>query len=240
MRISSYNPQDRYRRRSSERMTAFMVVVAVLGLAFVTGIWFGKQNAGQQERSLKKQLKVLQGEHQELQDTLTEARAEAQTAQARYEQLQETYKEVLPEGPMQELAALVKQQLDEGRSAERLKFLIRSARPPRGCTEPETKRFVVSTPSYDGPQSRIGIADGALQITASGQSARNSAGKPEAWYDPSKKVKVQFKGPEGGKTKSGIMPLRHSMIVNNREYRITIDSGARSFAKVTFDSCDYP
>ena len=240
MRISSYNPQDRYRRRSSERMTAFMVVIGVLGLAFVTGIWFGKQNAGQQERSLKKQLKTLQTEHQELQDTLTEARAEAQTAQARYDQLQETYKEVLPEGPMQELAALVKQQLDEGRSPERLKFLIRSARPPRGCTEPEIKRFVVSTPSYDGPKSRIGLANGALQVTASGDSAMSANGKPEAWYDPSKKVKVEFTGPEGSTAKSGIMPLRHSMVVDNREYRITVDAGARSFAKVTFDSCDYP
>jgi hypothetical protein len=36
------------------------------------------------------------------------------------------------------------------------------------------------------------------------------------------------------------MPLQHSMVVQNREYRFTIDAGAKSFARITFDSCDYP
>ena len=40
--------------------------------------------------------------------------------------------------------------------------------------------------------------------------------------------------------KAGIMPLHHSVVSGNREYRFTIEEGARSFAKVTFDSCDYP
>ncbi len=241
MRISSYNPQDRYRQRSSERMTGFLVVFCVLGLAFGMGFWLGNQNAGQQERMLKKRVEKLLNEQEAMQDSVTELRVEAQTALSRYDQLQETYKEVLPEGPMQELVALVKQQLDEGRSAERLTFLIRSARPPRNCSEPETKRFVVVTPAYDGPGSQISIAEGALIVKASGGSAIDAQGRPEAWYDPSKKIKVEFLGNEGTKkVKTGNMPLRHSIIVDNREYRLTVAEGARSFAKVTFDSCDYP
>lgn len=218
-----------------------MVVMGVLGLAFAMGFWLGNQNSGQQERILKKRVEALLSEQEVLQDTVTESRVEAQTAVTRYDQLQETYKEILPEGPMQELVALVKQQLDEGRSAERLSFLIRSARPPRNCSEPETKRFVVLTPAYDGPGSQISIAGGALVVKASGRSAVDSKGRPEAWYDPSKKIKVEFAGGDGvKKVRSGVMPLRHSIVVGDREYRLNVASGARSFAKVTFDSCDYP
>lgn len=241
MRVSSYNPQNRYRKRSSERMVAFLVVFGILVLAFGFGFWVGKQKVGQGERSLKRQLETVLDERETLQDTVTELRVEAQTATTRYDQLQATYEEILPEGPLRDLTALLKQQLDEGRSAERLAFLIRSARPPRNCTEPETKRFVVSSPAYDGPKSKISLANGALEISGSGQSAVNSNGQPEAWYDPSKRLKIEFAA-KGEKpfVKSGVLPLRHSIVVENREYRISIAEGARSFAKATFDSCDYP
>lgn len=240
MRISSYNPQDRYRRRSSEQFMAFLVVILILALAFAFGVWFGKQNVRRDEQGLKKQVETLHNERETLQDELTNLRAEAQTANMRFEQLEETFNDVLPEGPLRDLTALLKQQLDEGRSPERLEFLIRSARPPRNCTEPETKRFVVSTPVYDGPDSQVSLANGALLIKAIGESAVNTDGKPEAWYDSSKHVEIIFNGDGATKTKSGVMPLRHSLVVGNREYRLTIAPGARSFAKVTFDSCDYP
>ena len=240
MRVSSYNPQNRYRQRNSERVTAFLVVLGILALAFMLGFWIGKQNAGQQERSLQKQVDDLLNQREALQDEVTELRAHAQTADTRYEQLQETYEEILPEGPLRDLTALLKQQLDEGRSPDRLEFLIRSARPPRNCSEPETKRFVVNSPAYDGPESVISLAEGALKVSGSGQSAVNAEGLPEAWYDPSKKVTISFVAEGVKKSKSGVLPLRHSLVVGDREYRITVASGAQSFAKVTFDSCDYP
>ena len=241
MRVSSYNPQSRYRRRNSERMSAFLVVLITLGIAFGLGFWMGGQNAGRQERVLKTEVEDLLNQRETLQDEVTEARAQAQTAQKRYEQLQATYEETLPEGPLRDLLVLLRQQIKEGRSPERLEFLIRSARPPRNCTEPETKRFILSTPAYDGPESRVSLASGALTIKGSGQSAVNAKGLPEAWFDPSKTVKIQFLAKEGeSRTKSGVLPVRHSMVLQGREYRITVAEGARSFAKVTFDSCDYP
>ncbi len=241
MRLNSYNPQNRYQRRNSERRIAFISVVIMICVAFGTGLYLGKQNAGQQEKAYKKQLDESLLEREVLQNTMTELRAETQTALTRYEQLQETYNEILPEGPLRELTAMLKQQLDEGKSPERLGFLIRSARPPRGCTEPETKRFVVSTPSYDGSDSQISVANGALVIKGAGQSAMSTEGKAEAWYDPAKSIKIDFiANGETVASKDSAMPIRHSIIVDDREYRITIAEGARSFAKVTFDSCDYP
>ena len=240
MRISSYNPQDRYRRRNSEQFLAFLIVISVIVLAFLLGVWFGKQRAMQIDKDVKTQLETALNEREELQDRVTALSAEAQTANSRYEQLQEEFAEILPEGPLRELSSLLKQQLDEGRSPERLSFLIRSARPPRNCTEPQTKRFVVSSPAYSGPDSSVSLAEGALIISGEGESSVNTNGKPEAWYDPSKGVKIQFAYDGQVVPKSGVLPLRHSLVVANREYRITVAPGARSFAKVTFDSCDYP
>lgn len=241
MRLSSYSLQDRYRRRSNERMAGLMVVLAIVGLSFAMGFWIGQQASRQNTSYLKNQNQKLNTERDELQNTITELRAETQTANARYDQLQKTYEEVLPEGPLRDLTQMLKAQLDEGRDPDRLAFLIRSARPPKNCTEPETKRFVASTPNYTGPDSQISVADGALLIKGSGVSATNSAGQPEAWYDPSQKITLEFITKDGeSEKKTGIMPMNHSIVVANREYRLNISEGARSFIKVTFDSCDYP
>jgi hypothetical protein len=103
------------------------------------------------------------------------------------------------------------------------------------------KRFVVSTPAYKGPKSEITIAEGALVMRASGVSSTNASGQPEAWFDPTQEVTFEFTMQGGAvETKSGVMPFNHSIVVGNREYRLAISEGARSFAKVTLDSCDYP
>jgi hypothetical protein len=241
MLISSYNPQDRYRRKAADRMAGVFTVILLVVLSFATGFWLGKKNAGYQERVLGEQVASLNSTQTEMQDTITQLRAETQTAIARHDQLQTLYNETVPEGPMQDLVTLLKRQVDEGRDPERLSFLIRSARPPRNCSVPQTRRFIVSTPTYKGPASKVSVADGALVIKGRGASAKNIKGQPEAWYDPSKKVNLDFVTLGGVKeAKGGVMPIHHSVVIADREYRLTVTDGARSFAKVTFDSCDYP
>lgn len=241
MRMSSYSLQDRYRRRSNERIAGMTVVLIVLCLSFAMGFWLGQQGSRHNTTFLTAEVEKLEKERDTMQESITGLRAETQTAVARYDQLQKTYEEVLPEGPLRDLTQMLKVQLDEGRDPDRLAFLIRSARPPKNCTEPETKRFVASTPNSSGPASEISIADGQLIIRGSGVSAMNASGSAEAWYDPSQKISLQFTGADGVKEeKAGVMPMNHSIVVGNREYRLTVTEGARSFVKVTFDSCDYP
>jgi hypothetical protein len=243
MKLKSYNPYDRYRQRSMERVSAAFMVVFVMMLAAGIGFWIGRQTDVQRTQYLQGQIKESQLTREELQTQVTELRAEAQTATMRLEQLQKTYEETIPAGPMQDLLVLVRKQLEEGMDPQRLAFLIRSARPPRNCTEPETRRFVIATPANTGPASSVEIAEGGIVITGTGISARNDKNDPEAWYDPSKNIALEFNiaGAESiVEKKAGIMPLRHSIVSGAREYRFSIEEGARSFAKVTFDSCDYP
>jgi len=240
MHLNSYNPDARYKNRAAQRFAAFLKFLSVILVAGLIGFWAGKQFAAEQLMVLQDKTKSLTIERDTLQVEATEIRAQAQTAETRYRQLQEQVDSIIPKGPMQDLATLVREQLEQGMDAERLAFVIRSARPPSNCNEAELKRFVVSTPANSGPASKVSIADGAITIEGSGQSARNDRGQPEAWYDPAQPVKVVFSHNGRIEEKRRTLPIRYSVVSNNREYRFTIESGARSFAKVVFDSCDYP
>lgn len=241
MSINHYNPGQRYRDRATQRFTNAISMVLVIALSACVGFWMGKQYGAEKSISLEEQVAALSKERATLQANVTELRAEAQTANTRYEQIKAEYNSIMPEGPMQDLTRLLREQLDQGMAPERLAFVLKSARPPTGCTDPETKRFVMSTPSYTGPGSNVSVADGSVIITGKGASALSKEGRAEAWFDPAQGVEITFTGRGGAsEVKKGMLPIRHSVVADGREYRFTIEEGAKSFAKVVFDSCAYP
>jgi regulator of replication initiation timing len=241
MSFSSYDPSRRYRQRSLQRLTSFFSAFIIFGTVFFVGFWFGRQSSFQSLQSMQQQVKETRAQRDSLQDIVTELGAKAQTANMRLEQLREEYDETVPEGPVEDLIDLVRKQVEQGMDAERLAFVIRSARPPQNCSEPETRRFVISTPAYTGPDSQVVIGENAITIKGTGMSAKNEKGDAEAWYDPTKKVALEFVAADGRiDKKEDVMPIHHSVVSGAREYRFTVEEGARSFAKVTFDSCDYP
>lgn len=238
--LDSYNPSSRYKNRAAQKISNAITMLVVILLSACVGFWMGKQFNAENSISMQEQVKQLTSERLTLQQNVTELRAEAQTANTRYEQIKAEYNAVMPEGPMQDLTTLVRQQIDQGMAPERLAFVIKSARPPTDCTEPETKRFIVSTPNYAGPDSTVSVADGAVIINGKGTSASSKDGKAEAWFDPAKSVDINFAANGKNEAKKGNLPLRHSIVVGGREYRFTVEEGAKSFAKVVFDSCAYP
>ncbi len=176
-----------------------------------------------------------------MQDEVTALRAEAQTAQVRLEQLRASYDELLSEGAMHDLLELLRQQLEKGVDPNRLRSVILSARPPQNCIDAKSKRFVVITPVYNGPQSIASIGKGAVSISGVGASAQNAQGQAEAWFDPGQPVTLTFRGRGSEEqVKQGMLPIYHSVVVDDKEYRFTITEGTKSFAKVTYDYCDYP
>lgn len=236
--INAYNPERRYKDRAAARTAAFLKFLALTTVCLLIGFWLGKQYGSSQVIALQSAIDQGEQDREELQEALTQAEANARTAAARYEQLQEQVQSVLPKGPLQDLVALLRKQLENGTDPERLSFVIRSTRPPTGCVDPESKRFVVATPANKNASSAVMVED--IKITAMGESARNQNNDPEAWYDPAKPVAMAFTA--NGKTdvKKGTLPLKYSVVSQNREYRFTAEEGARSFLKVTYDSCDYP
>ena len=55
------------------------------------------------------------------------------------------------------------------------------------------------------------IAEGNIVIKGDGSSARNTKSEPEAWYDPSKAVTLEFILKDGrSETKKSVMPIHQS------------------------------
>ena len=239
MRISSYNPSDRYRQRALTRFKGAFVFVLMCVLIGGVGFWLGRFYEGQTSVALNNEVERLQAQHVEFESALTEANAQAQTAMTRYEELEATVSDVVTQGPMQELLVVLKAQLDNGVDEQRLLAAVRGTRPPENCSVPEIRRFVMKTPNYKGPESRIVLADGALAIYGSGQLSYNTRGAPQAWYDPLKPVTVRFEVEgKAAKVKRGVLPLYHSVVIDDKEYRLSVEAGAKSFASVRYDICD--
>ena len=242
MTFGRYNPRRRYLERDRKRNNTIVASIMVIAAVATTSFWLGRQHAAFQINSLKSETEEARTQMNSLQDELTKLRAETQTANSRFTQLQQQYQQELPEsGPIRDLVNLVTKQISEGMSPERLAFVIRSTRPPRNCSDPASKRFMVKTPAYTGPDSAATFGEGAVTISGIGASTRNQKGEPQAWFDASQEVTVTFKTTEGlSEKKTAVLPLQYSLIASGREYRFTLSEGEKSFVKVTYDSCDYP
>jgi cell division protein FtsB len=235
------DPGGRYRRRAEEGrrrlVLALIVIIALGGVSY----WRGAENVRSSESAYQQQAIKLQEERGGLEQTITSLRSEIQSTQVRYQQLEAKYEQDVPTGALKQLTDIVKKQLNSGIDAERLSSAINSARPPKNCSEPAVKRFVIRTPVYSGPHGNVVFGNGMITVTGVGISAVSPTGSPEAWYDSGKPVSISFIQTGGkGTVKTGLLPIHHSMVIANKEYRFTVAAGERSFISVTSDSCDYP
>jgi hypothetical protein len=231
----------RYRRRAAElrrrNFLLFVLFVAACALSY----WRGAENVRSSEVAYKQQAMKLQSERAALDQTITSLRSDVQSAQVRYKQMEAKYQQDVPTGPLKQLTDAIKKQLNSGIKPERLALVIQSARPPKNCSEPVSKRFVMQTPVYSGPHGSVAFGNGAITIRGQGEPAVSQSGKAEAWYDPGKPVTITFTEIGGKDTvKTGLLPIQHSMMIADKEYRFTVAAGERSFISVTSDSCDSP
>jgi hypothetical protein len=242
MMIGQYNPKARYRERAIQRLNKVLLWAFLMGVSFVFGFFMGGQNAVVQNGTLKLEVDEMTSRLKTLQDELTTVRAEAQTATSRFEQLKSQYEKDIPQdGPMREIVDMVRKQISDGMAPDRLAFVLRSARPPRNCSDPASKRFIIRTPAYKGSDSVVTVGEGAVVISGTGASAKTRNGQLESWFDPTQNIELIFKNANGEtEAKIGTLPFQHSVISGGKEYRFTLAEGEKSFVKVTFDSCDYP
>jgi hypothetical protein len=115
----------------------------------------------------------------------------------------------------------------------------RRAEPENCVDDPDTKRFIVRTPLQKGANDSVSFH--GITVTASGESAVNESGQVEAWFDIDKPLSVAFTQLGGeAKAKTGLLPLHHALIVQDKEYRFTLTAGPRGFVLVTGQRCAYP
>jgi len=241
MFYSSYDPGSRYRRRTNERRRRMMMVLIFLMAVCGASYWLGGETVKSSEFAYKHQYSQIKTENATLEQKLTELLASNQSLQRNFSQLETTFSEEVPTGALKTLTELAAQQLKNGISEKRLAFVIRSAQPPRNCTSPQSKRFVIRTKNYTGPDSSVSFVKRSVSVTGVGEPATSPDGNVQAWFDAGKEVKIKFAQLGGTDVvKTGLLPIHHAMVIGDKEHRFTISKGSRSFVNVTSDSCDYP
>lgn len=146
---------------------------------------------------------------------------------------------LLPNQKIQDVLTAVNRQTINGIDPERMTSLISGLSKDAQCEElSQTKRIAVSTPISQNNDSSASFYRGLITITGKGSPTLNEDGNPEAWYDPAKPVTMTFTLPGGeSQEKAGKLPLYHSVILENAEYRFTINSGRRAFADIIIRKC---
>jgi hypothetical protein len=235
---------SRDRRRRKFRLAVFKWVLALtlIVLAGVFAYETGSRLAERETIRLKEQIAELSQTIEESRRDDSELKVAAEAAEQGQRDWQQRYERDVPTGVDKQLYELARQKLADGVDLERLKFVIQATQNERQCAEGlATRRFIVPTPLYKGANDSVGFAKGTITVTAKGQSSRDSAGNPLARFDPAKEVTLLFTQLGGQVTEArGILPLHHSVIVGDSEYRFSVVAGTPGFVLVTGDRCAYP
>ena len=232
--------RDRHRQRERQDFYRGLTIIGCILIAILIGYVGGQKKHSQQIRQLSQQNKELKATTLQAEQNATRIQADLQTEITKFQQLETQYNRDVPQGELGLITALVKEQLEKGFSSDRMIQIIRAAQPPQNCSQAVSKRLIVSTPAYKGPDSVVTFADGTITVKASGEPSISNTQEKEAWYDPGKPVTMNFSLVGGLKeTKTGLLPLHYTIILRNKEYRFSIAEGPRSFIVISGDNCDY-
>ncbi len=241
MSYGLYDHHRRYRRRFWSRLGKVGLWLALLGVVAGFSYLVGVEQLRSREGSMQEELANMVAARDKAEKRAQQLQQIAQTQEIRANELEIRLQREVPSGELAKLNELVARKLAEGVNPDRMAFVIEQTSNPRSCSRAETKRFVLPTPIYKGANSQVAFADGAITVSGEGVPARNTGGSPEAWYDPAKPVKIQIID-ASGKTvdMEGVLPLERTLITADKEVRMTVAPGARSFVEVTGTICRFP
>ncbi len=236
--------ESRWRRRRSVRWKVVKAIL-ILTLLLTAGLFAyetGQIAARMPMTKLEKQVAELNQTLASLQQENAQLAANAEAARQSEAQWQTRYQAEVPTGQSKELFEILRERMAAGVETKRLAFVIESTGNIRKCDKkPVTKRFLVKTPLYRGANDSVTFGGEAITVTAKGDNAATADGRAEAWFDPAKPVTVHF-AEIGGRTteRTGALPLHHSVVVGDKEYRFTILPGPQGFVKVSGERCNFP
>ena len=242
MTLGLYETRARRARRIRWAIVKWILVLAAIGAAGVYGYGTGATLEQRKVAALNDEIEHLServGDLQAEQGSLQVALAKSNNNLA---EVTERYESDVPNGPLAELLEKVRARLEAGVTMERLSFLVGAAENERDCDgSPLEKRFLLTTPLSTEGNDFVRFAEGTIIITGDGPPAFTAAGEEEAWFDPAKPITLRFEKPDGDvEEMNGLLPLSHSLVVGDREYRFKIVAGERGFVRVVADSCAFP
>lgn len=241
MSSSLYDPDRRYRRRQLRALLRLLFWLAVLGGVAVLAYQIGQEEARGRTDRVAEERDSLRTALQAAERAATEAAAARETAQQAAGDWEARYQRDVPTGALSDLTALVDGALAAGASPDRLAFLIRHADEPIDCEALASRRFILPTPLYRGPNTTVSFADGQVIVTGLGQNGVRENGDVETAFDPAQPVTIDFTMVDGtADSVEGRLPLVHSVRLGGDEYRFAIREDNPSFVSVAGERCPLP
>ncbi len=234
--------EDRGRTKRRRRVFGRLFVLALLvGAIAIAGTWsydIGTTLARQDVTLLERQVAELSEQNDAL-------RNERVGLDVEINAIRERERRLLAAAPNEQeraMLALIRAREEAGVDPERIKFVIEAVSNVRECDlEPVTRRFIANTEVRTGSNDTVSFASNTVAVTAIGTAAKDAEGKPLGWFDPALPIKAAFTNIDGSSTVAeGVLPLQHSVVVRDQEYRFNLVAGERSFIAVTADRCQYP
>ena len=230
--LELYNYERQYRRRV--RLTVMKVVLFFIGI-IVVGIVCYRMGLTISDQ----QIDMLTTENQTLK---TQRRESTQTIEQQ-KQMIDALNTQIPHGETVQLLELLNARLSEGVSPQRLTEVLSLVENKRTCDGLQSKRFILSTPLVSPEVTRISFFNGMITVMGNGESFINEQGLQEAWFDPGQPVSmtIQKHGKDQQIIVEGIIPIYHSVMIHDHEYRMTIaqNDNLSEYVSVTVDRCQF-
>jgi cell division protein FtsB len=233
-------------RRGGERRKAFLLsllklvlAVSAFGLTAYYSYEVGLRVAQGETSSLKDKLEETTQEAHKQQEQAVGDRAALNEARKQAEDFKALYEQVKPTEDIKELTTILRAKLAEGLDSHRLGMVIKTAQNPHDCEQPATRRFLVRTPRYKGPDTNTSVRLGDL-VTLSADGVGGNGGH-EQWFDAERPIKLHVvAGGVKDADVSGRLPIEHMVVVKNSEFRFTISAAtSRGFVEVVSQRCEY-
>jgi cytoskeletal protein RodZ len=235
--------ETRRRERRSAWWSVFRFLCALVAVLAVGVYGYQVGVSANQTRTAQLEADLARAQHDslDLHERMASAAQQSADAEAALESMRQRFAAEIPSSEAAELLARLRAQLSAGIDPGRLAVLIEAAGQEDTChSEPVTKRFMPRTPLSSGPVSWVRFDD-HITVTGEGESARSETGLAEAWYDPARPVRLQFRTFGGESTTvEGVVPFNHRMAVDGKEYRFSAVSTAPRFLEVTGQACPLP
>lgn len=239
--MSIYDSDRRYRRQMAGKLTRSVVYLLILGGVGLVSYQLGVEDLEAQKRQHEQVLQEINGRLGEMEQRVADQALQVRQALEKARMTEQRYAADVPRGTNRQLYDLMRARMADGLSVARLRFLIGSAQRERNCVDPDTRRFVVRTPVTSGPRSAASFGKDRITVTGQGASAKSDDGRPQAWFDPGKPVRLTFTAVGQPSTEhGGVLPFSHSVVLGEREFRFLIQAGRRGFVQITAEDCAYP
>ncbi len=230
------------RRRTKRRLLTFFFILCIGG-SVAGGFYLGRQEQVGREDALKAEIETLNKAQNDLVTGLAQVQAAADESQSAYEELEAQYRADVPNEDILEVARLAGQRLEAGIPLDRLLYVLQRVDEQDDCDSIDVKRFrppTRLTPS-DMPGSSVSFNNGALQITATGDTDVDEERNPVSWYDPAEPIDITVELIDGSEIKfTGTLPITHREVRGDDEHRFAFSEGPRSFMLVTYQHCPFP